>query len=150
MKKKIVLVFIFALLTVFLAFAAYKVMNKDQDYYTKSDFVLDSNNKYIITTNMKWMTMQNDGGSNTNTYYQIDFNKNKIIKCVDKYVGFEGYEYKGKILYSKEISKKEKQDFEDILANKTKTFEILNKIFDTLTLNNKFSFLKHIHFSPSP
>lgn len=32
-------------------------------------------------------------------------------------------------------------DFEDILANKTKTFEILNKIFDTLTLNNKFAII---------
>jgi len=118
MKKKIILTMIVVILITFLIFIVNKVINKEQDYI-KSDFVLDSNNKYKITTNMKWMTMRNDGGSHTNTYYQIDLNENKVIKCEDKYVGFEGYEYEGKILYSKKISEKEKQDLKLIIDNIT-------------------------------
>lgn len=116
MKKKILSTIIVVLLIVVLIFILNIIINKPKDY-TKSAFVLDSDNKYKITTNMKWMTMQNDGGSHINIYYQIDFNENRVIKCEDKYVGFKGYEYEGKILYSKEISEKEKQKLKSIFEN---------------------------------
>jgi len=56
---------------------------------------------YKIVTNTTYLTMQNDGGSNTNIYYQIYLDENKIIKYEDRYVGFKGYEYKGKVIYKK-------------------------------------------------
>ena len=72
-----------------------------------SNFILDSDSKYILTTNMKNISMQKDGGSHTNDYYQIDFDNNQVIKCQDKYVGFKGYEYKGKIIYTKNLNENE-------------------------------------------
>lgn len=59
---------------------------------------------YKIITDSQYKTLQNDGGSNINVYYQINLEKNKIIKYEDKYVGFTGYEYKGKIIYEKNIN----------------------------------------------
>ena len=48
-------------------------------------FILDSVNKYEITTDFRWLTMQNDGGSNTNIYYQIDLDNNIVTKVEDVY-----------------------------------------------------------------
>ncbi len=48
-------------------------------------FELDSKNKYIIVTDFKWLTMQNDGGSNTSIYYQIDLDNNIISKVQEDY-----------------------------------------------------------------
>lgn len=61
-------------------------------------------NKYIIKTDMKYRTMQNDGGSHTDVYYQIDFSKKVSIKLQSKYVGFEGYEYEAKNVNEKNLS----------------------------------------------
>ncbi len=43
-------------------------------------FELDSKNKYTIATDFRWITMQNDGGSHTNIYYQIDLDNNIVSK----------------------------------------------------------------------
>ena len=48
--------------------------------------------------------MQNDGGSHTDIYYQIDFNKGTSVKCADIYAGLEGYVYTGKVLFSKKLN----------------------------------------------
>ena len=48
-------------------------------------FELDSKNKYIIVTDFKWLTMRNDGGSNTSIYYQIDLDNNIISKVQEDY-----------------------------------------------------------------
>ena len=72
-----------------------------------SNFTLDSDSKYILTTNAKIFTMQDDGGSHINDYYQIDFDNNQVTKCEDKYVGFKGYKYKGKILYTRNLNEDE-------------------------------------------
>ena len=43
-------------------------------------FEINSQNKFIITTDYRWTTMQNDGGSNTSIYYQIDLDNNTVSK----------------------------------------------------------------------
>ncbi len=48
-------------------------------------FELDSKDKYIIVTDSKWLTMLNDGGSNTSIYYQIDLDNNIISKVQEDY-----------------------------------------------------------------
>lgn len=115
MKKKIIIASVLIIIVVLLIFIVNIFMNKTQETNKSTHFILDSENKYEITTNTKWMTMRNDGGSHTNVYYQIDFNENKVTKCEDEYVGFKGYIYKGKILYSKDISEKEKAELKLII-----------------------------------
>jgi len=127
MKRKIVLAIIVILLIVVIIFIDNIIINKEQ-YYNSSDFVLDNENKYKIITNMKWITMRDDGGSHTNIYYQIDLNENKVIKCADEYVGFKGYQHEGKILYSKQISEKEKQDLKLILDNISNNSGVIRKV----------------------
>ena len=46
----------------------------------KYEFNMNTSNKYIITTDMKWKTMQDDGGSYTSIYYQIDLDNKTILK----------------------------------------------------------------------
>ena len=48
-------------------------------------FNLDSKNKYTITTDLRWKTMQNDGGSYSSIYYQIDLDSNVISKIQEDY-----------------------------------------------------------------
>jgi len=60
-----------------------------------------------VTTDYKWKTMRNDGGSHTNIYYQIDLQNKKVTKLEDEYKGFEGYIYQGKVLYTKELTDRE-------------------------------------------
>ena len=117
MKKKIL---IFAIVSVLIVSGIIVLTLINKNKYIQSNFVLDNENKYIVTTNTKWMSMQNDGGSHTNIYYQIDLNEKSIIKCEDKYVGFKGHEYKGKIIFSKKINDIEKNELETILNDAIK------------------------------
>ena len=48
-------------------------------------FELDSKNKYTIVTDLIWETMQNDGGSHSSIYYQIDLDDNIISKVEENY-----------------------------------------------------------------
>lgn len=58
--------------------------------------------EYVIITDYRTLTLQNDGGSHYNIYYEID---NGVVKKLeDYYVGFKGYKYKRKIIYEKKLS----------------------------------------------
>ncbi len=60
--------------------------------------------QYMVTTDEQWLTLQNDGGSRTNTYYLIDFDKRQVQKREDKYFGpMQQYDYRGKVIYEKEF-----------------------------------------------
>ena len=48
-------------------------------------FQLDNDKKYEIITDQKYLTMQNDGGSHENVYYQRDFEENIVVKHEDFY-----------------------------------------------------------------
>lgn len=82
----------------------------------------DNNEKIIIETYDKFMTMQNDGGTHYDTKYEIDFNKKSAVKYESYYEGFEGYKYLDKVLYTKKLTKKDiselKKIINDILKNK--------------------------------
>lgn len=52
--------------------------------YTNKNTQL-SENEYTITTDFRWKTMMNDGGSHTDIYYTFNFDKNTVIKCQESY-----------------------------------------------------------------
>ena len=80
----------------------------------------NSIDKYTIVTDYKFITMQNDGGSYTNVYYEVDFKSGEIKKLEDHYIGFQGYEYQGKEIYKKTLK-------ENILKELKKLVEELIK-----------------------
>lgn len=120
MKNKILIVttviaLIVAAIIIAISVNGNKEENESKVDYNKSSFVIDNENKYIFTTSDILLTMQWDGGSHINIYYEIDFNENIIVKCQDKYIGFKGYEYEGKIVATKQINDVEKNELKSIL-----------------------------------
>lgn len=108
-------------------------------------FNIDSNDKYIFTTYLKYITLQNDGGSHTNQYYQVDL-KNKIVnKCEDVYKGLKGYIYQGKVIKTVNLSEEDvvkiKEIFNEIIKNKEneKNISDTDYKFYTLTINENES-----------
>ena len=81
--------------------------------------------KYTIITDSKFITMQNDGGSHINIYYEVNVKSGEIKKLADSYVGFQGYEYEGKELYKKtikgDILKELKKLLEDLVNEEDKS-----------------------------
>lgn len=75
--------------------------------------------KYIIETDMKYKTMQNDGGSYNSIYYEIDFNKNQIIKISESYhANLTGTPTTDtKTIYTKTIDAKTKQRLNSLIIN---------------------------------
>ena len=102
-KKILIIISILIIIAIMIMLIIYNKKNSEE----YSNFTLDSDLKYILTTNAKIFTMQDDGGSHINDYYQIDFDNNQVTKCEDKYVGFKGYKYKGKILYTRNLNEDE-------------------------------------------
>ncbi len=102
-KRILIIISILIIIAIIIMLIIYNKKNSEE----YSNFTLDSDLKYILTTNAKIFTMQDDGGSHINDYYQIDFDNNQVTKCEDKYVGFKGYKYKGKILYTRNLNEDE-------------------------------------------
>lgn len=106
---------------------------------SRKKFKIDSDNKYIITTNLKMLTMANDGGTHTNEYYGIDLDKKRVYKYQDSYKGFKGDEYKGKIVKRKILSNEEVSSLQNIFydvifnneKNKVNDINIRTYILDT-------------------
>lgn len=72
--------------------------------------------EYMITDDTSWKTMMDDGGSNTNVYYQINFTDRKIRKCEDKYVGpLHVYDYKERVIYEQDMDEKTSEKFRVLL-----------------------------------
>ena len=72
--------------------------------------------KYRLITDMRQTTMLNDGGSHTNQYYDIDFENMNVVKYEDIYKGFEGYIYKGKKLYEKQLKRSENEKLKKLIS----------------------------------
>lgn len=106
-------------------------------------FELDSQNKYTIITDFRWMTMQNDGGSNTNIYYQIDLDNNIISKVLEDYkanLGGSPKEEKN-VIYIKKIDTNIQEEAKSLL-NEIITKEDINEtnnyeFFTISSLNTK-------------
>lgn len=73
------------------------------------------NEKIIIETYDKYMTLQNDGGTHTESKYEIDFDKKSVLKYESYYEGFEGYKYVDKVLYKKKLTKEELSELKKII-----------------------------------
>lgn len=86
-------------------------------YNDKHVFELDSKNKYTITTDMRWMTMQNDGGSHSSLYYEIDLDNNIINKVQEDYrANLGGTPSKQiNVIYTKKINTSIQEDVRTLL-----------------------------------
>ena len=94
----------------------FKVNVKDRDTKPlKASSLVNNKDVYKIITDTRFITLHNDGGSHVNVYYIVDFNNNMIAKYEDKYVGFEGYKYKDKLVSEKGIEETEATKFKKIL-----------------------------------
>ena len=110
-KRILIIISILIIIAIIIMLIIYNKKNSEE----YSNFTLDSDSKYILTTNAKIFTMQDDGGSHINDYYQIDFDNNQVTKCEDKYVGFKGYKYKGKIIYTRNINEDERKELKFLI-----------------------------------
>lgn len=138
-KLGVALVAIMVLIVTIILIALFNNGNDKKQSTISTDFILDTSSKYIVTTDSKYRTMRNDGGSHTNVYYEIDFSNNQVTKCQDKYVGFKGYEYKGKIIYSKVLNQSEANSLRtlinDVISKKDeeKDLSVSNYMYYTLS-----------------
>lgn len=125
-------------------------------------FELDSRNKYTLTTDSRWKTMQNDGGSNSSIYYQIDLDNNIISKIQEDYHANLGGSPKleKNVIYTKQIDPNIGKEINSVLTeiitkediNETHNynfFTILNlhtekNIYNIKTIENINNFLKKI------
>ena len=117
MKKRLFIIFTILIVLLFAGASILIIKNSTEKTNTSSTY-------YKVTTNTKWITMENDGGSHTNIYYEIDINKKTIKKTEERYEANLGKTPKTtkKTIYTKTIDKK--------LSNKSK------KLLDSL-LNKK-------------
>ena len=125
-------------------------------------FELDNKNKYTIITDLIWKTMQNDGGSHSSLYYQIDLDNNIISKVQEDYHANLGGtpNTEKSIIYIKKIDSNIEEDLKSLLEgiitkddiNETHSyhfFRILNlnvekRIYNTNTIENINNLLKKI------
>lgn len=78
--KKILMIILIAVGILFIGISVCFFYNNH-----KTTLELEDSNKYIIITDSKWKTMLNDGGSNTNIFYEIYPDNNSVIKTTESY-----------------------------------------------------------------
>lgn len=98
------------ILLIMVLFGSLFFLNRALRENTKSE-----TGEYVIVTDMKYLTMQNDGGSHTSIYYEI--NGDTVIKLQDEYVGFVGYKYQGKVLYQTKTKDEVLEKLKTLLDN---------------------------------
>lgn len=59
------------------------IIRKDESLLKKDNTNLTG--EYTIITDMRWKTMQNDGGSHTSIYYKINLNYGRVIKIEEDF-----------------------------------------------------------------
>ena len=72
--KKMIIAIIIIILIMIMVIVGYKI------YEYCIEFRLDNANKYLVTTDTRFSTMRNDGGSHENIYYGIDLEKGEVTK----------------------------------------------------------------------
>ena len=73
-SKKIIITILSIICIIFIVIIGYKI------YEYCTEFHLDNANKYLVTTDTKFLTMRNDGGSHEDIYYGIDLENRQVIK----------------------------------------------------------------------
>lgn len=88
----------------------------DLENYT---FKLDNELKYKVQTDLKYMTMLNDGGSHINEYYEIDLINNVVSKKRENYSANIGDtpSMNTKIIYTKKIQENISKEIKYIMQN---------------------------------
>lgn len=125
-------------------------------------FELNSKNKYTIITDMRWLTMQNDGGSRTSMYYEIDLDNNIVSKIQEDFQANLGSapNTEKSIVYTKKIDSNISEDakllLEEIVTkediNETHNYNFFTisnlsdekNIYNTNTIKNINNLLKKI------
>ncbi len=96
--------------------------------------------KYDLITYDRFLTLQDDGGTHYDRKYTIDFSKKTITKKEDYYKGFEGIQYKDKILYQKKLSHREIKQLKNIIKNiinNQQQYNTNREIYYSLYYNHK-------------
>lgn len=80
-------------------------------------FELNDIDKFVVTTDMKWKTMQNDGGSNTNIFYQIDCKNYMVTKVKEDYHAnlYSTPSTETEIMYDKSLNEKLNDEIKNLL-----------------------------------
>ena len=107
------------------------------------EFVIDSEEKFVITTDSRYSTLQDDGGSYDNIYYNIDLTNKVVTKYLERYsANLTGTpSTTTAVLYAKRIDEKIVKDLKTSLIN------IANSV-DSGTNDSKFHYnLKTLNFS---
>ena len=133
MKKIIVLISTIVVCILIFMFFTYK-----KTYF--NTFSLNSDSKYIVTTDSAFMTMLDDGGSYRNTYYEINLSENIIKKKEDNYNknlsdsllkrNIETYE--GKVLSKQEINSEQNNRLRELFDY------IVNDVTDRRNINTSY------------
>lgn len=98
-------------------------------FRTANDFILDDEDKYIVTTNTAIMTAISDGGTHYDVRYNVDLKNKKVIKVEDYYKGLEGYKYKNRIKFEKRLNDEEIEQIKELFNElKENSFEKENKV----------------------
>jgi len=101
---------------------------------------------YLVTTDDQWTSLENDGGSNTNTYYRINFSERQIQKCEDKYFApMQKYDYQGKVLYQKEMDDKTATKFKELLDKAWNSGDATEGTYDYYSVEKADSGTRYIH-----
>ena len=124
--------------------------NNLEDYI----FKLDGEKKYKITTDSKYLTVRNDGGSHLNVYYNIDLDKRIYEKVNEVYKANLGGKPETTILsvYKKYINKELNNEIENLIYNLKENDDIndnnndmpykIENLYLNKTIYNKQSILK--------
>lgn len=111
------------------------------------NFELNSKGKYTIITDLKWQTMQNDGGSHSSLYYQLDLENNIVRKIKEEFKANLGGTPSNKkyIIYTKNINnainEEAKKILEEIIESEDVNETNNYNFFTILNLNSE----KNIH-----
>lgn len=113
MKKiKIAILVIVLLIVIFIV--GYKI------YEYSIEFRLDDVNKYLVTTDTRFLTMRNDGGSHENIYYGVDLDKGKVTKyeeSVKVYLNLGFSTDITKITFNKNLEENDVEELRILLNN---------------------------------
>ena len=111
MKKMIIAIIIIILIIIMVA-DGYKI------YEYCIEFRLDNANKYLVTTDTRFSTMRNDGGSHENIYYGIDLEKGEVTKyqqSVNVYLELDFTTDITKIVFHKSLEENDVEELRTLL-----------------------------------
>ena len=114
--KKSVIIILSILFIILIVFIGYKI------YEYCTEFRLDNTNKYKVTTDTRFLTMRNDGGSHDDIYYGIDLEKRKVSKYREIFKANFGssifrFIHTRRIEFSKDLTENDVKELEKLLSN---------------------------------